>query len=186
MSEGAGPSSAHFFKSQVARYGNQDHHSNCRNIKLEYMALQNAPDLTTRPPRSPRVRLGGFVLLPRILDKCRAVIAGTNGEFNYNCPSDQLFFDFTGVNPAALKKQVQLGKGDGEILAWIKTHSKHNRTDSEIMAWSAYCEGRTPGNIESREFFHETHRNIAPRREDIITWFDLLDLDDYASFGGKP
>jgi hypothetical protein len=34
------------------------------------MSAPIAPiDLTQRPPRSMRVRLGGFVLLPRILDK---------------------------------------------------------------------------------------------------------------------
>ena len=27
-----------------------------------------APNLTQRPPRSPRVRLGGYAMLPRILD----------------------------------------------------------------------------------------------------------------------
>ena len=26
---------------------------------------------------------------------------------------------------------------------------------------------------------------LAPKRTDIVTWFDLLDLDDYVSFGGK-
>jgi hypothetical protein len=41
------------------------------------MALKNAPDLTKRPPRSPRVRLGGLALLPRMLDKGRATVAGT-------------------------------------------------------------------------------------------------------------
>jgi hypothetical protein len=25
----------------------------------------------------------------------------------------------------------------------------------------------------------------APKRTDIVTWFDLLDVDDYVSFGGK-
>ena len=29
------------------------------------------PNLTEHPPRSPRVRLGGYVILPRCLDKCR-------------------------------------------------------------------------------------------------------------------
>jgi hypothetical protein len=40
----------------------------------------NSIDLTVRPPRSPRVRLGGYVILPRMLDKCRAMLAGKNGE----------------------------------------------------------------------------------------------------------
>jgi hypothetical protein len=30
------------------------------------------------------------------------------------------------------------------------------------------------------------HEKAGPKREDINTWFDLLDLDDYVSFGGKP
>ena len=48
----------------------------------------SAPDLTQRPPRSPRCRLGGYVILPRLLDKGRATIAGTNGEFIYDAPVD--------------------------------------------------------------------------------------------------
>ena len=71
------------------------------------MALKNAPDLTQRPPRSPRVRLGGYAILPRLLDKGRALIAGKNGEYIYACPMDQHFLEFAGVNPEALKKQVE-------------------------------------------------------------------------------
>ena len=36
----------------------------------------HTPDLTKQPPRSPRVRLGGYVVLPRMLDKGRATLAG--------------------------------------------------------------------------------------------------------------
>lgn len=149
------------------------------------MALKNAPDLTQRPPRSPRVRLGGYVILPRMLDKGRAALAGKNGEYNYACPLDQRFLDFAGVNAAALKKQLAAGKSDGEVLAWIQKNAKHQRTEPEIRAWSAGQEQRAPADIGSREFFHGVHRQIAPKREDISTWFDLLDLDDYVSFGGK-
>jgi hypothetical protein len=148
------------------------------------MAL-NAPDLTQRPPRSPRVRLGGFVLLPRMLDKGRATVAGTNGEYNYACPLDQRFLEFSGINPAALKKQLAAGKGDGEILKWIGKNAKRKHTEAETWAWSAFQEQRAPSDPESREFFHKMHADIAPRREDIATWFDLLDLDDFVSFGGK-
>jgi hypothetical protein len=38
---------------------------------------------------------------------------------------------------------------------------------------------------ESREYFGELQKKTAPKREDIATWFDLLDVDDYVSFGGK-
>ncbi len=149
------------------------------------MALTNAPDLTKHAPRSPRVRLGGYVILPRMLDKGRAVVAGKNGEYNYACPMDARFLEFVGVDPDALKKQLSAGKGDGEILAWIQKNAKHKRSEPEIMTWSACQEQRVPTDTESREFFHGVHVKVAPKREDIATWFDLLDLDDYVSFGGQ-
>lgn len=142
-------------------------------------------DLTQRPPRSPRVRLGGYVILPRILDKGRALLAGTNGEYNYNCPTDQQFFSFAGIDAEALKKELASGKSDGEILEWIQSHSLRKPFPAEIASWSAYQEKRVPGNVESRDFFHGVHSKIAPQRGDIETWFDLLDLDDFVSFGGR-
>lgn len=149
------------------------------------MALNNAPDLTKHPPRSPRVRLGGYVTLPRMLDKGRATLAGTNGEYNYDCPLDQNFLEFAGVEAAALKDQLAAGKGDREILAWIETNAKHRRTPDQIAAWSAFQEQRAPCDPEYREFFNDEHKRLAPGRTDISTWFDLLDLDDYVSFGGQ-
>ncbi len=59
--------------------------------------LTAAPDLTQRPPRSPRIRLGGYTILPRILDKARAELAGTAGEYKFKNPSDWHFLHFTGV-----------------------------------------------------------------------------------------
>lgn len=142
-------------------------------------------DLTQRPPRSPRVRLGSFVLLPRILDKCRATIAGKNGEYKFNCPLDRHFFDFTGVDAEKFKAEVQAGKGDGEMLEWVRKNAGRKLTVVDALTWSAYQEQRAAGEVENREFFTELHKQAGPKREDISTWFDLLDLDDYVSFGGK-
>ena len=149
------------------------------------MAINPAPDLTQRPPRSPRVRLGGYVILPRLLDKARATIAGKNGEYNFACQLDQRFLEFAGLEAQALKQQVAAAKSDGEVLAWIRQQAKNKHTEPEILAWSAYQEQRAPADTESREFFHSLHAKIAPKRDDIATWFDLLDLDDYVSFGGR-
>jgi len=148
------------------------------------MAIQ-APDLTKQPPRSPRARLGGFVVLPRMLDKGRATLAGRNGEYHYACPLDHRFLDYVGINPNALKKELAKGKGDGEILEWIQANAKRKPTEPEIAAWSALVEQRAPADLESRTYFNELHSKAAPKREDIVSWFDLLDVDDYVSFGGK-
>ncbi len=149
------------------------------------MRLKNAPDLTQRPPRSPRVRLGGYAILPRLLDKGRAALAGKHGEYIYACPLDQRFLEFAGISAEALKKQLAAGKGDGEILEWIEKSARHERTEPEIAAWSEFAERRVPGDTESRQFFDQLHQKAAPKREDVRTWFELLDVDDYVSFGGK-
>lgn len=146
------------------------------------MAL-NTPDLTKFPPRSPRTRLGGYVILPRCLDKGRATLDGKNGEYHFACPLDQRFLTFAGIDPEELKKQ--LGKSDTEILQWIEANAKSKRTTPEILAWSAWQENLAPDNPDSREYFNGLHKAAAPNRKDITSWFDVLDLDDYVSFGGK-
>src|SRR4029079_2793703 len=150
------------------------------------MALNHALDLTKQPPRSARVRLGGYVILPRLLDKGRATIAGKNGEYNFACPLDERFLEFAGVDPEALRKELEAGKADGQILQWIEKNAANKHTEPEIFAWSQFAEQRVPGDADSRSFFNELHQKVAPEREDIRTWFELLDLDDYVSFGGKP
>src|SRR5207248_5136790 len=162
--------------------------SSCELINCTMNAISNhAPNLTQRPPRSPRVRLGGYVVLARILDKGRAELAGTAGEFKYNNPGDYHWFRFTGITPEALKAEVATGKGDGEILAWIEQNAPHKRTPWEIQQWSAYFEERGPdGDEETLEFFAKRIGEFSKTREDVKTWFDLLDLDDHVTFGGKP
>ena len=145
----------------------------------------NGPDLTKQPPRSPRVRLGGYVILPRMLDKGRATINGKNGEFHYNCPLDQRFTSFVGIDADKLKEQLAAGKGDWEVLEWINANAKNKREDHEIAAWSAMQEQRVPTDPETRNFFNDYHTKTAAHREDIANWFEMLDLDDYVTYGGK-
>jgi hypothetical protein len=144
-------------------------------------------DLTQHPPRSPRVRVGGYVLLPRILDKGRAAIAGKLGEYHYGGKGmDRHFFNFVGLDHESLKTELAKGGGDGELLAWIQTNAKHQRQPWEIAAWSDYHIRRTPdSDAETITYFAEAAGKFSKTREDINTWFDLLDLDDYCSFGGK-
>lgn len=149
------------------------------------MINYSAPDLTLHPPRSPRVRLGGFAILPRVIDKCRAVIAGTNGDYNYGCNLDLHFFEFAKIEPEAMKAEVAAGKSDGEILDWVLENLGRDLTLPDILAWSEYHQTRSPDNPTYRAKFNKMHETLAPNRGDIVTSFDMLDLDDYVSFGGK-
>ncbi len=143
------------------------------------------PDLTKQPPRSPRVRLGGYAILARCLDKGRAILVGKGGEYEFACGLDQQFLTFAGIDAEALKKEIAAGKGDGEILQWVQANAKNKHSATELAAWSAQQEVRGPGNPDGKAYFDKLKSQCAPHRTDIASWFELLDVDDYVSFGGK-
>lgn len=145
----------------------------------------NALNLTQRPPRSPRVRLGGYTILPRLLDKARAVIGGTAGEYKYNNPNDGHFFRFTGIQPDALFEQVKTGAGDWDMLLWVNANAPLKRTVLEIQQWSDWTQTVAFNDVEMREWFTEQIKRLNPAREDLRGTFDYLDLDDFVSFGGQ-
>ena len=148
------------------------------------MINYNKPDLTQHPPRSMRVRLGGYAHLARLLDKARAVAAGKGGEFKYNCALDQRFFAFTGINPKAMLAKIKAGKTDLQMLEWVNAQAK--RPVHEVIAWSAWLEQVGPGGAEGHEWIASVLKRNNSTRDDIRSFADLLDLDDYLSYGGKP
>src|SRR4051812_11947909 len=147
-----------------------------------------APDLTQRPPRSPFARLGGYVFLPRLLDKGRAFIAGKLGAYRFNGKGmDRHFYGFTGLTAEALVAELASGKGDGEMINWVQSTAQPTRGMWEINAWSDYMVSRTPDcDVETLNDFAEAIGKFSAVREDIHTWFEYLDLDDHCTFGGRP
>ena len=80
----------------------------------------------------------------------------------------------------------ELGKSDSEVLEWIEKNAKHKRSPAgnrRVVGVGRNSARRT--DVESREYFNGIHKGRAPKREDIATWFDVLDVDDFVSFGGK-
>jgi len=141
------------------------------------------PDLTQHPPRSVRVRIGGYAHLARLLDKARAVIAGKNADYHYDCALDKMFFAFTGLTAEAVFAEIKSGKSDLEMLTWINANTA--RQPFEIAAWSTWLEQRGPGSAEGHEWIASVIKGNKSERDDIRSFAEMLDLDDYISFGGK-
>jgi hypothetical protein len=143
-------------------------------------------DLTQRPPRGFRVRIGGLVILARMLDKGRATLAGTNGEYEYLTSIDEHLVRFLGFDPDALLKELATGKGDWEILQWIQANAETPRQHWEIEAFSSSMERYAPdSDPETLAVFTDYFRHFPKGREDLKTWFEVLELDDYVSYGGN-
>jgi hypothetical protein len=86
-----------------------------------------ARDLRRDEPRSPYDELGVETHAARTLDKCRATLVGTNGEFQFGCPMDQHFFGQTGIDMQEFEDFVATGASDDEVAQWIQQRSHTRR-----------------------------------------------------------
>jgi len=141
-------------------------------------------DLTKQAPHSPRERIAGFAIASRAVDKCRANVAGTLGEYHYDCPLDNLLFSFKGVTGEQFKVAVQASKNYEDVGAWLQATGT-TKTPAEIKAWSDEMEAGSPmKNPERRAFFIENCSKLGLNPE-MNTTFDWLEADDRASFRRK-
>ena len=143
-----------------------------------------ARDLSKQAPHSPRERIAGFVIANRTIDKCRASIAGTLGEYHYDCPLDNMLFGFKGINGAQFKTAVQAAKDYEDVGIWLQTNGA-KKTPAEIKTWSDEMEADSMmKNPEKRAYFIENCTKLGLNPEKSTT-FDWLEADDRASFKGK-
>lgn len=137
-------------------------------------------DLTKESPRSPRLRIGGYVILGRTIDKCRALVAGEIGEYHFDCPLDNTLFGFKGVNGADFKAQIENGASDQQMAEWLDSNGQPKTAD-EVRRWSDETETGNPYNDpERRDWFVQQLKPLGldPAK---TTLFDWLDADDKAS-----
>jgi hypothetical protein len=138
-------------------------------------------DLSKQPPHSPRARIGGFALACRAVDKCRASLAGTIGEYHYDCPLDEQLFRFKGITCDQFTAAVKDARSYDEVGVWLLQHGEE-KTGPEIEDWSEDQEGDSLfKNPEKRAFFVEDCNRLGldPTR---TTTFDWLEADDRFSF----
>jgi hypothetical protein len=149
------------------------------------MKTTNTPiidrDLTKQAPHSPRERIAGFAIASRTTDKCRASLAGTLGEYHYDCPLDNMLFSFKGITGDQFRSVVQRAKNYEEVGAWLQANGT-TKTTPEIKDWSDDMEaGSMMKNPEKRAYFVEECKKLGLNPEKSST-FDWLEADDRASF----
>jgi hypothetical protein len=134
-------------------------------------------DLTTSFPASVREEMHGIVQLKRAIDKGKATAAGTNGEYNYDCPMDKHLFEFLGIDGAKLMDVIKSGS-DADVSAYVAPFV-HAKSDAEIAAFNAEALASGPAaGSPGEKYFLELRGQVAPDRTDVTAWADLLDLDE--------
>jgi hypothetical protein len=143
--------------------------------------MTTAKDLNKESPSSPRVRLAGYAILARALDKGRAHLIGNAGGYHFDCPLDNYLFNFKEVVADDVKKLLESGLSNNEIAAWLDANGVA-RTQAEKDAWSDGMEAARPYHIpEQKDWFIGA---CAEARIDpaVSTLFDYLEADDIVSF----
>ena len=152
-----------------------------------------ARNLKTEYPRSSKELLGGYAHLARMIDKARAREAGVNGDYIYPCPLDKAFLALVEVTEQDFAYAAKT-RTDELILEWLAVHGRP-RSKKQIELWNREMLQRGPDDDAKWTYFKKTRDAIDASRTDIVTWIDLLDLEEgrdvprhagNSSIGGLP
>lgn len=134
-------------------------------------------DLRKDFPRSMRVKMEGYVHLARMIDKCRAVLAGTEGEYIYPCPMDERLMKFAGITDKEFTATVKANPTDKGVAQWFKKASTPHQ-QKERTAWNEMMLTRGPSTPDKQKYFNKLRDAVDPSRTDLTAWSDLQDLEE--------
>ncbi|MGE0471289.1 MAG: DUF5069 domain-containing protein [Nitrospira sp.] len=134
-----------------------------------------AKDLRHGYPRSPREKLGGYVIAARCVDKCRAFLLHMNGEYNYwPCSLAGQWFSFTGITPEQFKDVVATGATDEALATWVAGHSTVKDPD-EVLKWNNVMRDTrlSDMSLQVQQYFEEYVPTFVPNHRPVYVWFDV-------------
>jgi quercetin dioxygenase-like cupin family protein len=79
-----------------------------------------AKDLSVVEPAPFDSQLDGYAYIPRMLDKARATIAGTQGSYLFGCPVDHTCMARLGIAPERVRELAAAHDDDRDVLAGLR------------------------------------------------------------------
>ena len=124
-----------------------------------------------------RAKLKGYVHLARMIDKCHAVLAGTEGAYIYPCPMDDRLMEFADITDDQFTAAVKANPSDKAVANWFAQTAKAH-PPAELEAWNRMMLTRGPSTPEKQEYFNKLRDAVDPSRTDLTSWADLQDLEE--------
>ena len=123
------------------------------------------------------MKMADHVHLARMIDKCRAVLAGTEGEYIYPCPMDDRLMEFAGITADQFTAAVKANPSDDLVAKWF-TRTVKAHLPAELDAWNQMMLSRGPSTPKKQEYFNQLRDAVDPTRTDLTAWADLQDLEE--------
>jgi hypothetical protein len=130
-------------------------------------------------PRSPYDRLGGYVHLPRLIDKAKLHRTGLLNGYNYKTVGfDKHLLAFLKLNPDEFEEAAARLDDDGVILEWIEQNGAKHSPEA-IEEWNNAMISRHPDTaVKKARFLHFLKEAGGENRQDVRTYFDLIEFDE--------
>jgi hypothetical protein len=130
-------------------------------------------------PRSPYQKLGGYVHLPRLIDKARLHRKGLLNGYNYKTVGfDKHLLAFLKLDGDEFENVANQFDSDDDVLRWVeKSAAKHSA--EEIEHWNREMISRHPDTAAKRaRFVHFLKEAGGEARKDNKPYFDLIEFDE--------
>lgn len=139
-------------------------------------------DLSTRPPRSPYDELDGLMLMPRTIDKLRALMPGGNpGGYFINGPilgMSGFLLGRLSIAQEALAQAVADAATDDDVAAWVR-----ERTDaSQYAAINATLRAIKPHHAQDPAVFAGIYAETLAEHPELDRILDIIVADDRRMF----
>jgi quercetin dioxygenase-like cupin family protein len=124
----------------------------------------SAKDLSVVEPEPFDCVLEGYAYIPRMLDKARATLAGTQGRFMFGCPVDHTCMARLGVTPELVLELAAAHDDDRDVLAALQAHGIPSAEDAwfdaprvEDEVQEIYLRVRNVSDLEGGVFAGSEH-----------------------------
>ncbi|MEP6956390.1 MAG: DUF5069 domain-containing protein [Chthoniobacterales bacterium] len=130
-------------------------------------------------PRSPYQRLGDYVHLARLVDKAKLHRQGLLDGYNYKTVGfDKHLLAFLKLDPDQFEEAAHRLDDDGAILRWVEEHGTAHSPE-EIEQWNEAMISRHPDTaVKKARFLHVLKEAGGEERDDIHTYFHLIEFDE--------
>jgi hypothetical protein len=140
-------------------------------------------DLSVRPPRSCYEELDGLALMPRTIDKLRALLPGGNpGVYFINGKITGIsghLLRYLGVDEGALSAAIAEAADEDEVAAWLRAH-----TDAaQYPALNDAFRRAKLKHVEDLAYVTEIYAETLAQHPDLVHMMDIIDADDRRMFG---